>query len=76
MKEELVSVVTPVYNAEKYIEHTIASVLMQTYPNIEHILVDDCSSDTSRIIIEKLAQEDSRIRIHASLYLTKQILYP
>lgn len=62
MKEELVSVVTPVYNAEKYIEHTIASVLMQTYPNIEHILVDDCSSDTSRIIIEKLAQEDSRIK--------------
>lgn len=62
MNEELVSVVTPVYNAEKYIAHTISSVLMQTYPNMEHILVDDCSSDASRLVIEKLAQEDPRIR--------------
>lgn len=62
MKEELVSVVTPVYNAEKYIADTITSVMDQTYGNLEQILIDDCSNDGSRAIIEQLAEKDARIR--------------
>lgn len=62
MLEDLVSVVTPVYNAEKFIAHTISSVMNQSYQNIEHILVDDCSTDSVRQIIEDLAKNDSRIR--------------
>lgn len=62
MKDELISVITPVYNAETYISVTIDSVMNQTYSNLEHILVDDCSSDMSETIIKKLAEKDSRIK--------------
>lgn len=49
----LVSVITPVYNAEKYIDKTLESVLAQTYKNIEIVLVDDRSKDRSAEIIKK-----------------------
>ena len=49
----LVSVITPVYNAEKVIEKTIKSVFNQTYKKIEMVLVDDCSKDKSAVIIER-----------------------
>lgn len=58
----LVSVITPVYNTEKYIEETINSVLNQTYQKFECILVDDCSSDKSAEIIKKIAEKDSRVK--------------
>jgi glycosyltransferase involved in cell wall biosynthesis len=60
----LVSIVTPVYNAEKFINKCIASVLNQTYPNWEMILVDDCSPDNSSEIILEYAQKDDRIKYH------------
>jgi teichuronic acid biosynthesis glycosyltransferase TuaG len=49
---QTVSVITPVYNCEKYIAETIESALSQTYQNIEIVLVDDCSTDKSSNIIE------------------------
>lgn len=49
----LVSVITPVYNAEKVIGKTLESVFNQTYKNIEIVLVDDCSKDKSRRVIEQ-----------------------
>lgn len=58
----LVSIITPVYNAQDYLEETILSVLNQTYKNWELILIDDCSTDKSYEIIEKYLKEDKRIR--------------
>lgn len=56
-----ISIIIPVYNLENYIENTIHSLRAQTYKNIEIIIVDDGSKDTSLSIIEKLAETDSRI---------------
>ena len=58
---DLVSVIMPVYNAEKTIEKSIKSILCQTYKNVELIIVDDGSHDTSVKIARRLAKEDSRI---------------
>jgi teichuronic acid biosynthesis glycosyltransferase TuaG len=58
-----VSIITPVFNCEKYLNETINSVLSQTYSNWEWLLVDDCSSDDSLKIIEKFASSDSRIKV-------------
>lgn len=60
----LVSIITPVYNSEKYIEGTIESVQAQTHTNWEHILVDDCSSDNSKAIIESYQEQDPRIKYY------------
>lgn len=62
MYEELVSIITPVYNAEDYIETTIHSVMNQTYKNWEMILINDCSTDNSESIILDLVKKDQRLR--------------
>lgn len=59
----LVSIITPVYNAEKYVSKCIDSVIGQTYSNWEHILVDDCSSDDSTRIINEFALKDNRVKL-------------
>lgn len=59
--EGKVSVITPIYNAEKYLESTLESVFYQTYKNLEIVLVDDCSTDTSKAIIEKFMCKHSEI---------------
>ena len=51
--EGRVSVITPVYNVERYIDKTLESVFAQTYKDIEIVLVDDCSKDKSAQIIAK-----------------------
>ena len=51
--EPLVSIITPVYKCEKFIEETIKCVLNQTYKNWELLLVDDCTPDDSARIIKK-----------------------
>lgn len=61
LEEGLISVVVPVYNAEKWITDTIQCLLGQTYEKLEIILVDDCSTDRSRSIIEAIP--DERIRV-------------
>lgn len=57
----LVSIIVPVYNVELYLEKCIESILSQTYRNIEVILVNDESTDSSKEICELYAQRDSRI---------------
>jgi teichuronic acid biosynthesis glycosyltransferase TuaG len=59
----LVSIITPVYKAEKFIEDTIKSVQNQSYQNWEMILVNDLSPDKSVDIINRMAEADSRIRL-------------
>lgn len=58
---KLVSVIIPAYNVEKYIGKTIESVLDQSYPTIEVIIVNDGSTDKTPEIISKYTQKDSRI---------------
>jgi glycosyltransferase involved in cell wall biosynthesis len=57
----LISVVIPAYNAESFIEHTLTSVLQQTYQNIEVLVVDDGSQDSTADIVKSFAQSDSRV---------------
>ena len=59
---DLVSIITPVYNSERFVEATIKSVQSQTYTNWEMILVDDLSTDNSESVIKKLQESDSRIK--------------
>lgn len=63
MSYPLISVIIPVYNIEKYLERCVASVRNQTYTNLEILLVDDGSTDTSGVLCDKLAGEDERIRV-------------
>jgi len=61
--QPLVSVVTPVYNGEKYLAQCIESVVAQTYENWEYVIVNNCSTDGSLEIIQRYAGQDPRIRI-------------
>jgi len=61
--QKLISIITPVYNQEKFIVATIKSVLSQTYQNWEMLIVDDYSTDKSWEIIQKWSKKDSRIKI-------------
>lgn len=58
-----VSVITPAYNAARFIRDTIESVQSQTYNSWEMIIVDDCSSDNTCDIVEEKARHDNRIRL-------------
>lgn len=63
MKNKLVSVVMPVFNAEKYLDVAINSILLQTFNNFEYIIIDDGSTDLSWEIIKKYAKKDKRIKV-------------
>ena len=58
-----ISVIIPIYRAETYIERCVRSVMIQSLREIEIICVDDASPDKSATIVERLAAEDSRIRL-------------
>lgn len=64
MNEKLVSVITPTYNCAGFIAETIRSVQAQTYRNWEMIIVDDCSADNTREIVENYMKTDPRIHYH------------
>ena len=72
----LVSVVTPFYNTAPHLAQCIKSVLAQTYPHFEYILMDNCSTDGSAEIAESYARRDSRIRlIRCSEFLSQLANY-
>ena len=60
---ELVSIITPSYNSERYISDTINSIINQSYTNWELLITDDCSSDKSIEIINSYVKIDSRIKL-------------
>jgi glycosyltransferase involved in cell wall biosynthesis len=62
-KQPLTSVVIPAYNAELFLERTLCSALRQTHSNLEVIVVDDGSTDKTRVIAEAAAATDDRVRI-------------
>jgi glycosyltransferase involved in cell wall biosynthesis len=62
--EPLVSVVTPVYNGEAYLQECIDSVLAQTYTHWEYIIVNNCSTDATREIAQQYRSKDKRIRVY------------
>lgn len=62
-EKELVSVIMPAYNAEKTIEKSIRSILLQGYKELELIVVDDGSSDRTPGIVQKISKEDKRVKL-------------
>ncbi|WP_346355421.1 glycosyltransferase family 2 protein [Azotosporobacter soli] len=60
-QSDLVSIITPAYNAEKFITETIKSVLDQTYQKWEMLIVDDCSTDATIDIVKKICVCDKRV---------------
>jgi teichuronic acid biosynthesis glycosyltransferase TuaG len=60
---DLVSIITPLFNAGSFIRETLDSVINQTYQNWELLIVDDGSTDNGPAIVESLAKEDPRIKL-------------
>lgn len=61
--KDLISIITPLYNASRFIEQTIRSVISQSYTNWEMIIVDDCSDDGSYEIAQSWAEQDPRVKV-------------
>jgi teichuronic acid biosynthesis glycosyltransferase TuaG len=61
----LVSIVTPAFNAERYLPQTIESVQRQSHGDWELLVADDCSTDRTRVIVKTLARDDERVRLIA-----------
>ena len=63
MDKEKVSIIVPMYNAEKFIGKTIESVLSQTYKNWEMLIMNDVSTDNSLAVVNEYAKKDDRIKV-------------
>lgn len=59
----LISIIMAAYNAEKTIEQAINSVLSQTYPDFELLVVNDCSTDKTAMLAEAIVKKDDRVRL-------------
>ena len=64
MDNKLVSIITPLYNSERFVGQTVESVLAQTYPHWEMIVVDDGSTDNGVEIVRRYMAQDKRIRLY------------
>ena len=64
MTKELISIIVPVYNVEKYLKKCVDSIVNQTYKNLEIILVDDGAADNSGKICDELVELDNRIKVY------------
>ena len=73
IENKLISIIIPVFQAERFIEHTIKSVVKQSYSNFEIICVDDASKDNSFNLIEVLAKEDTRIKLFRNVDLNGNV---
>lgn len=60
---DIISVIVPIYCVEKYINQCIDSILNQSYPYLEIILVDDGSPDNCGLICDEYAKKDGRIKV-------------
>lgn len=65
MEKGLVSIITPMYNGGRYVAQTIETVLQQTYPYWEMIIIDDGSKDNGPAIVQAYADKDPRIQLYA-----------
>src|SRR5262245_3590276 len=65
MDSPLISVIMPVYNAERYVADAVESILGQTFQDFEFLIFDDGSQDGSLAILGKYASQDARIRLFA-----------
>ena len=63
MESDLISIIIPIYNAQKYLKECIDSALNQTYKEIEIILIDDGSTDYSGKICDSYAEKDKRVKV-------------
>ena len=61
---DLITIVVPVYNVEKYLPHTLESICGQTYTNLQILLIDDGSTDDSLAVCHKWARQDNRIQVY------------
>lgn len=59
----LISIIMPVYNVEQYLNYCMESILAQDYKNLEIILIDDGSTDSSGDMCDEYAKNDSRIKV-------------
>jgi len=71
--QPLVSIITPLYNEEMHLAECIKSVLAQTYPYWEYIIVDNCSTDNSAQIARHYAEKDQRIRVYKTASVLRAI---
>ena len=66
MDNSLITIIIPVYNAQKYIAKCAESLINQTHKNIEVIFVDDCSTDSSCKVIQRFVKKDSRVKLYST----------
>jgi glycosyltransferase involved in cell wall biosynthesis len=60
----MLSVIMSVYNAENYLDRSVTSILNQSYKNFDFLIIDDCSTDSSKNILSDYAKRDSRIKLY------------
>lgn len=69
MENEFISIIIPVYNAEKYIRRCVESVLNQTFKNYEVVVIDDGSTDATKDILKKMEAGNERVTVYSTVHL-------